>query len=112
MNKIEIEGSYIQYAGGYDKENIVESDFLKALKDLEQMDDEHGAFWIGVYGAETDEFVLELHKSLTLFGNFSENENYKIQLKSLEASKEYFNLLLSGMIEKLKEKLKTMHNNV
>lgn len=44
MNKIEIESSYIQYAGGYDKENIVESNFLKALKDLEQMDDEHGAF--------------------------------------------------------------------
>lgn len=107
MNNIEIEGSYIQYAAGYDKENIVEYDFLKALKDLEKMDDEHGAFWIGVYGSETDEFVLELHKSLTLFGNFSEKENYKIQLKDLEESKEYFNLLLSGMIKKLKEKLKT-----
>jgi len=94
MNKIEIEGSYIQYAAGYDKENIIESDFLKALKDLEQMDDEHGAFWIGVYGAETDEFVLELHKSLSLFGNFSENENYKIQLKNIEESKEYYSLCI------------------
>ena len=76
------------------------------MKDLEQMDDEHGAFWIGVYGAETDEFILELHKSFTLFGNFGENENFKIELKSLESSKEYFDLLLEGMIDNLKEKFK------
>ncbi len=34
MNKIEIKGTYIQYARGYDKKNIVESDLLKALKDI------------------------------------------------------------------------------
>ncbi len=70
------------------------------------MDDEHGGFWIGVYGADTNEFVLELHKSLTLFGNFGEDENYKIKLDRLELSKKYFALLLTGKIDELKEKFK------
>ncbi len=104
---MKIEGSYIQYAAGYDKDDITNADINKALSDLVTMDDEHGGFWIGVYGVETDEFVLELHKNLTLFGNFGEDENYKIILKNIESSKEYFNLLLSGMIDELKEKFIT-----
>ena len=103
---IKIEGSYIQYAAGYDKDDITNSDVDKALIDLSNMDDEHGGFWIGVYGADTDEFVLELHKSLILFGNFGGEENYKITLESIETAKEYFNLLLNGEIDELSEKLK------
>ncbi len=103
---IKIEGSYIQYAAGFDKDNVTSSDIDKALIDLTNMDDEHGAFWVGVYGADTDEFVLEFHKSLTLFGNFGEVESYKINLDKKESAKEYFNLLMNGEIDKLKEKLK------
>ena len=103
---MKLEGTYIQYAAGYDKDDISKSDIEKALKDLTEMDDEHGAFWVGVYGADTREFVLEIHKSLSLFGNFGEDENYKIQIQNLDSSKEYFDLLLSGSIEELKKKLK------
>lgn len=103
---IKIEGSYIQYAAGYDKDDITNSDVDKALNDLTNMDDEHGGFWVGVYGADTDEFVLEFHKNLTLFGNFGEEENYKINLDKLELAKDYFNLLLNGEIDELREKLK------
>lgn len=103
---IKIEGSYIQYAVGFDKDDINRSDVDKALIDLNSMDDEHGGFWVGVYGAETDEFVLEFHKSLTLFGDFGEDENYKINLDKIELAKEYFNLLLNGEIDELREKLK------
>jgi hypothetical protein len=106
MINIEIEGSYIQYASGYNKDDITLTDLEKALNDLPKMDDEHGGFWIGVYGADTDEFVIELHKNLTLFGNFGEDENYQIKIDSLELSKEYFNLLLTGEINKLKERFK------
>ncbi|MBC3542234.1 hypothetical protein ACFSC6_13625 [Rufibacter sediminis] len=55
---IKIEGSYIQYATGYDKVDITNADIDKAIKDLSTMDDEHGGFWVSVYGAETDEFVI------------------------------------------------------
>lgn len=110
MIKIEIEGSYIQYATGYDKDNVIESDLLKAMIDLKQMDDEHGAFWIGIYGTDGNEFVLELHKNLTLFGVFGENESFKIEIKNVESSKEYFDLLLEGMVDNLKQKFKTFWN--
>ena len=108
---MKIEGSYIQYAAGYDKDDITKADISKALSDLTTMDDEHGGFWVGVYGAETDEFVIELHKNLTLFGNFGEDENYNIILKNTESSKEYFDLLLSGMIDELKAKFKAKKFN-
>ena len=111
MDAIKVEGSYIQYAAGYKKENIAISDFLKASEDLRQMDDEHGGFWIGIYVADNNEYVLEMHKDLTLFGNFSENENFKVKLKNLESSKEYFKFLLDGMIHELKENLKIINQN-
>ena len=103
---IQTEGSYIQYAAGYNKDNLTSADVKKAVDDLSGMDDEHGGFWVGVYGAETDEFVLELHKSLTLFGNFGEDENYKITLDRTETAKEYFSLLLRGKMDELRDKFK------
>jgi len=102
---LEIEGSYIQYAAGFDKDNITKSDVDKALNELPKMDDEHGAFWISVYGADSDEFVLELHKSLTLFANFGE-EDYKITLNKVDDAKEYYYLLLEGQIDELRQKIK------
>ncbi|WP_165852230.1 hypothetical protein [Chryseobacterium pennae] len=40
--------NYIQYAEGYQKDNIDEKDIVKAIKDIQLMDDEHGAFWVSV----------------------------------------------------------------
>ncbi|MEQ8473165.1 MAG: hypothetical protein RIC35_18360 [Marinoscillum sp.] len=101
---MEIEGSYIQCADGFDKDDITLEDVDRALKALQNMDDEHGAFWVSVYGAETEEMVLEIYKSLKLFGNFG-NKSLAIQLTSFEKSKPYFNLLLAGEIDKLKERM-------
>lgn len=102
---MKVEGSYIQYASGYDKDNITIKDIIKALDDLKQMDKEHGAFWVGVYGENIDEVVLEVHKNKVLFGNFGDKE-YKIQLDNLKVCKHFFDLLLNGSIEELKEKFK------
>lgn len=33
--------SYIQYAGSYQKDNITEKDIVKAISDIQLMDDEH-----------------------------------------------------------------------
>ncbi len=40
--------SYIQYAAGYDKDNVTIEDIDKAIKDIQEMDEEHGAFWISI----------------------------------------------------------------
>lgn len=102
---MKIEGSYIQYAAGFNKDNITQTDIDKALIDLTQMDNEHGGFWVGVYGADTDEIVLELHKSLVLFGKLGDDD-FKIQLDNIDESRDYFDLLLNGMIDELKGKLR------
>ena len=40
--------NYIQYASGYQKDNIDETDIAKTIADIQLMDDEHGAFWVSV----------------------------------------------------------------
>jgi len=107
-NEMEIEGSYIQYAGGYNKDNVTILDIKKAIVDLNIMDGEHGAFWVGIYNKESDEIALEVHKDLTLFGHFGENQedDLKTRLESNLEIEGYFKLLLNGEIEKLKVKMK------
>ena len=56
--------SYIQYASGYQKDNIIFDDIKKAISDVQKMDDEHGAFWASVI--TDDENVIETNKDLQL----------------------------------------------
>jgi len=54
--------SYIQYAAGYDKENVTIKDIDKAIKDVQEMDEEHGAFWISILMDNDEEYVIEVNK--------------------------------------------------
>jgi hypothetical protein len=56
--------NYIQYASGYQKDNIDEADITKAISDIQLMDDEHGASWVSVI--TEDENVIEVNKDLSL----------------------------------------------
>lgn len=56
--------NYIQYAGGYQKDNINETDIVKAIMDIQLVDDEHAAFWISVI--TNDEDVIEVNRDLLL----------------------------------------------
>ena len=50
-----------------------------------------------VEGENIDEVVLEVHKNKVLFGNFGDK---------VKVCKHFFDLLLNGSIEELKEKFK------
>lgn len=54
--------SYIQNAAGYDKENVTIEDIDKAIKDIQEMDEEHGAFWISILMDNDEEYVIEVNK--------------------------------------------------
>lgn len=56
--------SYIQYAAGYEKENVTIADIDKAIKDIQEMDDEHRAFWISTLAEDDEEYVIEINKGL------------------------------------------------
>ena len=58
--------NYIQYLGGYNKDNIVFSDIEKAIIEINETDDEHGVFWVSVISDDDFENVIETSKSLDL----------------------------------------------
>lgn len=68
--------NYIQYAGGYQKDNINETDIEKAIADIQRMDDEHGAFWVSV--TTNDENVIEVNKDLR-FQQYSKDKKLNIR---------------------------------
>ncbi|CAA7197201.1 hypothetical protein [Chryseobacterium potabilaquae] len=95
--------NYIQYAEGYNKNNINFSDIEKAIIDVQEADDEHCAFWVAVM--TEDENVIETTKYLDLTIVFEENEtNYKA--KDWNEVKEFYQLLLEEKFDIIKEKIK------
>ncbi len=95
--------SYIQYAGGYQKDDIDIQDITKALSDLPKMDDEHGAFWVSIL--TEDENVIEVNKELQLSFIFDGIES-KYQATDLNEVKDFYKLLLTKNFEEIKQKIK------
>lgn len=83
--------NYIQYAGGYQKDNIDAADIAKAIADIQLMDEEHGAFWVSVI--TDDEHVIEVNKDLSLTLIFEGRET-RYQAKSWKEVAELYQLLL------------------
>lgn len=95
--------NYIQYAGGYNKDNIDFRDIEKAINKIQQLDDEHGAFWVSVI--TDDENVIEVDKYLNLAFIFHGDQvNY--QAKDWLEVKEFYKLLLTENFEEIKQKIK------
>ncbi|CAM1374637.1 hypothetical protein [Tenacibaculum xiamenense] len=95
--------SYIQYAAGYQKDDIDLSDIEKAIKDIQEMDEEHGAFWVSVI--TDDENVIETNKDLTL-SIIMDGEESKFKAKDWTEAKELYELFLNKDFEKIKTKIK------
>ncbi len=70
--------SYIQYTAGYGKENVTIEDIDKAIKDIQVMDEEHGAFWISMLEENDEEYIIEVNKWLKVSVTYGE----KIKLHS------------------------------
>lgn len=88
--------NYIQYAGGYQKDNIHEKDIVQAISDIQLMDEEHGAFWVSVI--TDDENVIEVNKDLSLVVIFG-GEQTKYQAKDWNEVTELYKLLLAEKFE-------------
>lgn len=95
--------NYIQYAAGYQKDNVDLSDIKKAIKDVQEMDDEHGAFWVSVI--TDDENVIETNKELTL-SIILDGEESKFQASDWKEVEEFYGMLLNEKIEELLMKIK------
>lgn len=94
--------SYIQYAAGYNKENVSENDINKAIEDVQKMDDEHGAFWISVI--TDNENIIEVNKSLLVkFILEPENDKeIKYQANNWDEVKNFYLLLIEIRFDDIK----------
>ena len=95
--------NYIQYASGYQKDNIDETDIAKAIADIKLMDDEHGAFWVSVI--TDDENVIEVNKELTLSLIF-EGQETKHRAKDWKEVSELYGLLLNEKFDEIAARVK------
>ena len=94
--------NYIQYGEGYNKDNIDFTDIEKAIIEIQESDDEHGAFWVSVI--TDDENIIETDKNLNLAIVFEGNQsNYKA--KDWLEVKEFYKLLLTENFDEIKQKI-------
>lgn len=96
--------SYIQYAGGYNKENVNSEDIDKALEDLQEMDEEHGSFWISML-TEDQERVLVVNKDLNLI-IINGEEEFPYQAKNFKDVKSILQLHIEKEFDKIKSFIK------
>ncbi len=102
-----VDGAYIQYAAGESKDDIFRMEILRGLKYLREIDQEHGAFWVGIYNK--DENVLEVNRSLLVTGAFEDDpeNDIRYRAKSPEEVYELFDLLLDMKFDQLKQRLRS-----
>lgn len=93
----------IQYAGGYQKNNIGEQDIVNAIADIQLMDGEHGAFWVSVI--TDDENVIEVNKDLSIAVIFAGKET-RYQAADWQEIKELYKLLLLERFDEIVSRLR------
>lgn len=91
--------NYIQYAGGYQKDSIDETDIEKAISDIQLMDNEHGAF--GISFITNDEDVIEVNKDLLLSVIF-EGAETRYQATNRDEVKKLYHFLLLEKFNEIK----------
>ncbi|MEH0153079.1 hypothetical protein V6R21_02975 [Limibacter armeniacum] len=105
---MKVEDSYIEYANGFSKDVITMKDIQKAIIDIADMEENYGAFWVGVIVEGLDnEITMEAHQDHMVIVQFAEGKanEFTKQLDSAQEVEQYFTLLMSGNIEELKEKM-------
>src|SRR5689334_12339539 len=81
-------------------------DVKTAIAENMQMDEEHGAFWVG---HKENDFVLEVHKNCDLFFLSGENLEEVIQtkLESWDEVQQFFQLFFEGKFQQLKNEIES-----
>src|SRR5918911_1473157 len=81
---------YLQRAWSDYEDDIDMEDVRKAIIEIQSMNDEHGAFWVGT---EEEAYVLEADKSLKMICIVNDQE-IKYQAKSWKEVEDIYELLL------------------
>ncbi|KAA5533553.1 hypothetical protein F0919_13515 [Taibaiella lutea] len=95
---------WIEKGWGDSVEDAIFDDIKTAIAETIQMDDEHGAFWVGHMEKE---FVLEINKTLDLLFVYGENQDEQIHTKldNWDEVKHFFRLYFDNEFERLKNEI-------
>lgn len=101
-----ISGYWIEKAWGDSVENASLNDLDVAIQETIEMDEEHGAFWVG---HADEEYILEVHKDLKLFFAFGEREDEQlhIQLHNWEEARFLYQLFFAADFGRLRAEIET-----
>ena len=94
--------TYLQWASGDSLDAVSLQDIQNAIAAIKELDDEHGAFWVGMI--EEEEIVLETHKDLTVIGIFPQSGGEEIsrQLRNWSEVEHLYTLFLDCNFEVVK----------
>jgi hypothetical protein len=97
--------TYLQRAWSDYINNVTMDDVKKAIEETKLMDDEHGAFWVGLI--IDGENILEANKDLSLTAIFEDapESEIKRQCKSWAEIERFYSILLTGNLKELKRAL-------
>jgi hypothetical protein len=97
--------TYLQSAWGDQWHNVDMNIVRLAINTTKEMDEEHGAFWVGLLIEE--ENVLEVHKNLELFGVFEAEPEiqYRGRGNDWQEIETLFETFLSGKLDIVKSRL-------
>ena len=97
--------TYLQKAWSDSIDNVTIDDIKTAIDEIQEMDEEHGAFWVGV--VYEDENVLETSKDLSVVAIFSDEPEvqFKKQADNWTQIENLYSMFLKGDIEAVKTTL-------
>jgi hypothetical protein len=101
----EFKETYLQKAWGDSVDDVTMDDIRVAIEEVQKMDDDHGAFWVGI--VKEDELILEVHKDLTLIVILEPDsaEEVRSKAKDWKEVEEFYNLFIKEQFEELKRKM-------
>jgi len=102
-----IQSSYLQKAWGDAIDNISLNDVKIAIQETIKMDDEHGAFWVGI--GDDEAYILETHKDLLVIGIFNDGKKIKRQFRDWTEIESLYTLLLDGAFNEVELVLNTKY---
>ena len=92
--------SYLQRAWGDYIDNISIGDVKGVIQEIIHVDDEHGAFWVGI--GDNEEYVLATHKDLVVIGVFEDSLQIKKQFNNWSEIESLYKIFLDGDIDDVK----------
>jgi hypothetical protein len=97
--------TYLQKAWSDPLNNVTIDDLKTAIEEIQQMDEEHGAFWVGVIYEEQN--VLETSKNLNVIAVFSDHPEvqFKKQADNWTQIENLYSMFLKGDLEAVKTAL-------